>query len=180
MVFEASKATNDRLLTLLDWTLLVTKDAFVLDLGSGHDGISHEVVQRFGCKVIGANISPEQNSMNLKEAEKLGAGELVNVTQGVWKDCISILMCRATGNRLILGCHYQRYALLHAFSHFQSIRRLLVQYLAVCVSDEHLLTWNVIFVGLPVKLTRIIFCNLEMVDNRAPSWSYSILWEHTI
>lgn len=80
MVFEASKATNERLLTSLDWTFPVTKDAFVLDLGSGHGGISHEVAQRFGCKVMGANISPEQNSMNLAEAEKLGVGELVDVT----------------------------------------------------------------------------------------------------
>ena len=42
-VYEASKATNDRLLTCLDWTLPVTKDSMVLDLGSGHGGISHEV-----------------------------------------------------------------------------------------------------------------------------------------
>jgi sarcosine/dimethylglycine N-methyltransferase len=80
MVYEASKATNERLLTSLDWTFPVTKDAFVLDLGSGHGGISHEVAQRFGCKVMGANISPEQNAMNLQEAEKLGVGELVDVT----------------------------------------------------------------------------------------------------
>jgi hypothetical protein len=42
-VYEASKATNDRLLTCLDWTHPVTKDSVVLDLGSGHGGISHEV-----------------------------------------------------------------------------------------------------------------------------------------
>lgn len=42
-VYEASKATNDRLLTCMDWTLPVTKDSVVLDLGSGHGGISHEV-----------------------------------------------------------------------------------------------------------------------------------------
>ena len=42
-VYEASKATNDRLLTCLDWTHPVTKDSYVLDLGSGHGGISHEV-----------------------------------------------------------------------------------------------------------------------------------------
>jgi sarcosine/dimethylglycine N-methyltransferase len=79
-VYEASKATNDRLLTCLDWTLPVTKDSYVLDLGSGHGGISHEIAQRFGCKVMGANISPEQNKMNLEEAGKSGVGELVNVT----------------------------------------------------------------------------------------------------
>ena len=42
-VYEASKATNDRLLTCLDWTHPITKDSVVLDLGSGHGGISHEV-----------------------------------------------------------------------------------------------------------------------------------------
>lgn len=42
-VYESSKATNERLLTCLDWTFPVTKDSYVLDLGSGHGGISHEV-----------------------------------------------------------------------------------------------------------------------------------------
>jgi sarcosine/dimethylglycine N-methyltransferase len=79
MVLEASQATNDRLLTSLDWTFPVTKDAFVLDLGSGHGGISHAVAERFGCQVMGANISPEQNNMNLEEAKKLGVGDLVDV-----------------------------------------------------------------------------------------------------
>jgi sarcosine/dimethylglycine N-methyltransferase len=79
-VFEASKATNDRLLTSLDWTFPVTKDSYVLDLGSGHGGISHAMAQRFGCKVMGANISPEQNKMNKEEAEKCGVGDLIDVT----------------------------------------------------------------------------------------------------
>lgn len=78
-VYEASKATNDRLLTCLDWTFPVTKDCYILDLGSGHGGISHEIALRFGCKVLGVNISPEQNKMNLEEAKKLGVGELVDV-----------------------------------------------------------------------------------------------------
>jgi len=79
-VYESSKATNERLLTCLDWTFPVTKDSYVLDLGSGHGGISHEIAARFGCKVMGANISPEQNKMNLLEAKKEGVGELVDVT----------------------------------------------------------------------------------------------------
>eukprot|EP00934_Nitzschia_sp_Nitz4_P000307 Nitzschia sp. Nitz4//scaffold190_size42200//27959//28953//NITZ4_007393-RA/size42200-snap-gene-0.81-mRNA-1//1//CDS//3329540147//307//frame0 len=78
-VYEASKATNDRLLTCLDWTHPVTKDSVVLDLGSGHGGISHEIALRFGCKVVGVNISPEQNKMNEEEAAKLGVGELIEV-----------------------------------------------------------------------------------------------------
>jgi cyclopropane fatty-acyl-phospholipid synthase-like methyltransferase len=39
-----------------------------------------QIAARFGCKVMGANISPEQNKMNLEEAEKLGVGDLVDVT----------------------------------------------------------------------------------------------------
>lgn len=79
-VFESSKETNARLLTALDWTFPVTEDSYILDLGSGHGGISHEIAKRFGCKVMGANIAPAQNTMNLEEAAKLGVGELVDVT----------------------------------------------------------------------------------------------------
>eukprot|EP00529_Nitzschia_sp_RCC80_P030677 CAMPEP_0113456130 /NCGR_PEP_ID=MMETSP0014_2-20120614/8728_1 /TAXON_ID=2857 /ORGANISM="Nitzschia sp." /LENGTH=302 /DNA_ID=CAMNT_0000347573 /DNA_START=118 /DNA_END=1026 /DNA_ORIENTATION=- /assembly_acc=CAM_ASM_000159 len=79
-VYESSKETNSRLCTSLDWTFPVTKDAYVLDLGSGHGGISHEIAKRFGCKVMGANIAPAQNTMNLEEAKKMGVGELVDVT----------------------------------------------------------------------------------------------------
>lgn len=79
-VYEASKVTNDRLLTCLDWTSPVTESSYVLDLGSGHGGISHEIAKRFGCRVMGVNISPEQNKMNIEEAERLGIEELVDVT----------------------------------------------------------------------------------------------------
>ena len=79
-VYEASKATNDRLLTSMDWQLPVTKDSYVLDLGSGHGGISHAIAERFGCKVMGANIAPEQNAMNLAQAGAMGVGDLVDVT----------------------------------------------------------------------------------------------------
>lgn len=79
-VYEASKATNDRLLTCLDWVHPVTPDSYVLDLGSGHGGISHEIAMKFGCKVMGVNISPEQNKMSLEEATNLGVGDLVDVT----------------------------------------------------------------------------------------------------
>ena len=78
-MYESSKETNKRLLTTLDWFRPVTKDSLVLDLGSGHGGLSHEVAERFGCKVIGVNISPEQNKMNMEEAARLGVGELVDV-----------------------------------------------------------------------------------------------------
>lgn len=85
-VFESSKETNKRLLTTLDWSRPITKDSVVLDLGSGHGGISHECAVRFGCQVVGANIAPEQNAWNLKEAEKLGVGHLVSVTLNNFND----------------------------------------------------------------------------------------------
>lgn len=78
-VYEASKETNARLLTCLDWTFPCTPDSNVLDLGSGHGGLSHECAGRFGCKVTGVNISPEQNSMNLEEAKKLGVEDKIEV-----------------------------------------------------------------------------------------------------
>ena len=42
--------------------------------------IHSQVATRFGCKVMGANISPQQNKMNLEEAEKLGV-DLSDVTR---------------------------------------------------------------------------------------------------
>jgi sarcosine/dimethylglycine N-methyltransferase len=78
-VYESSKETNHRLITSLHWTRPITKDSVVLDLGSGHGGISQEIAVKYGCTVIGVNISPEQNKMNLAEAETLGVGELVSV-----------------------------------------------------------------------------------------------------
>lgn len=85
-VFESSKETNLRLLTVLDWSRPITKESVVLDLGSGHGGISHECAVKYGCKVVGANISPEQNNMNLEEAKRLGVGELVSVTLNNFND----------------------------------------------------------------------------------------------
>lgn len=78
-VYESSKATNDRLITTMDWTNPITKDSVVLDLGSGHGGLSHEIAKKFGCRVVGANISPNQNDMNLAEAKVLGVDELIEV-----------------------------------------------------------------------------------------------------
>jgi cyclopropane fatty-acyl-phospholipid synthase-like methyltransferase len=85
-VYESSKETNQRLLTTMNWFKPVTKDSVVLDLGSGHGGLSQECAVRFGCKVMGANISPEQNKMNLEEAAKLGVGELVDVKLANFND----------------------------------------------------------------------------------------------
>lgn len=78
-VYESSKETNERLMTVLDWFGPITTESVVLDLGSGHGGLSHAIAKKFGCKVVGANIAPEQNDMNLQEAEKLGVKELIEV-----------------------------------------------------------------------------------------------------
>merc|ERR1712003_607669 len=78
-VYESSKETNERLMTVLDWFGPITTESVVLDLGSGHGGLSHAIAKKFGCKVVGANIAPEQNEMNLQEAEKLGVMELIEV-----------------------------------------------------------------------------------------------------
>jgi cyclopropane fatty-acyl-phospholipid synthase-like methyltransferase len=101
-VYESSKETNKRLLTVLDWTRPVTPDSVVLDLGSGHGGLSHDCAQRFGCKVIGINISPEQNNVNLTEAAKLGLKDKIEVAlhnfndglpQGWTKKFTHVLSC---------------------------------------------------------------------------------------
>jgi sarcosine/dimethylglycine N-methyltransferase len=77
-VYESSKETNNRLMTSMHWMRPITKESCVLDLGSGHGGLSHEVALKYGCKVFGLNISPEQNKMNLDEAKKLGVGHLIS------------------------------------------------------------------------------------------------------
>jgi len=54
----------------------------VLDLGSGHGGGSHAIVQRFGCEVIGFNLGPGQNSVNLRRCEELGIQGKVSCVVG--------------------------------------------------------------------------------------------------
>ena len=81
-VFESSKATNDAVMETMDRTKAILPSSVVLDLGSGHGGLSHEIAKKFGCKVVSFNISPEQNAMNLEEAKNLGVGHLVEVVEG--------------------------------------------------------------------------------------------------
>ena len=85
-VYESSKNTNAALLRLLDQTRPVTRDSVVLDLGSGHGGLSHEIAQKFGCRVVSFNISEEQNAMNLAEAARLGVGANIEVRRGDFND----------------------------------------------------------------------------------------------
>lgn len=63
-VFESSKATNKVLLQQMDLAAPCNADSVVLDLGSGHGGLSHEIVKTFGCKVVSFNLSPEQNQIS--------------------------------------------------------------------------------------------------------------------
>ena len=81
-VYEASKATNKKLMEELDWKRPVGPESVVLDLGSGHGGLSHELALKFGCRVCSYNLSPEQNEMNRAEAERLGVGAQVSVLVG--------------------------------------------------------------------------------------------------
>jgi len=81
-VFESSKATNKALLQQMDLASPCGPDSFVLDLGSGHGGLSHDIVKTFNCKVLSFNLSPEQNQMNLDEAKKLGIADKIEVLAG--------------------------------------------------------------------------------------------------
>ena len=80
-VFTSSKETNTRLLTTLEWfrSFANPQECRILDLGSGHGGLSHEAAARFHCPVVGCNISPQQNTMNLQQAQELGLSDLVSV-----------------------------------------------------------------------------------------------------
>ena len=78
-VYESSKETNKRLITALGWTKPITSESVILDLGSGHGGLSHELAAQFKCQVVGCNISPAQNDMNLAEAKVLGIDEFIDV-----------------------------------------------------------------------------------------------------
>lgn len=78
-VYESSKETNERLMIALEWTKPITSESVILDLGSGHGGLSHALAAKYKCKVVGCNISPAQNDMNLAEAKVLGIDEFIEV-----------------------------------------------------------------------------------------------------
>merc|ERR1711884_703531 len=85
-VYAASKHTNARMLQMLDWANPITPDSHVLDLGSGHGGISHEILQKYGCYVTSFNIAPDQNADNKAEAERLGVSDKQTVVEGNFND----------------------------------------------------------------------------------------------
>lgn len=71
-ILDAALATNTKMLQTLDWARPVDANSHVLDLGSGTGGLSHALMQTFGCRVTSYNISPEQNKENVAEAVRLG------------------------------------------------------------------------------------------------------------
>jgi len=50
-VREASAASTEFMMTCMDWARPVSATSTVLDLGSGHGGSTHAMVERFGCRV---------------------------------------------------------------------------------------------------------------------------------
>mmetsp|Transcript_7706 Transcript_7706/g.21925 ORF Transcript_7706/g.21925 Transcript_7706/m.21925 type:complete len:292 (+) Transcript_7706:136-1011(+) len=81
-VKESSEATTNIMLDLLNWSDTITPEKHVLDLGSGHGGGTHALVQRFGCKVTGINIGPEQNKVNMDRCKELGVADKVSTVVG--------------------------------------------------------------------------------------------------
>jgi cyclopropane fatty-acyl-phospholipid synthase-like methyltransferase len=102
-VLEASTATNKKLLQTLDWARPIDENSRVLDLGAGTGGaarshsagrsfeccvagLSHEIMQKYGCHVTSFNISPEQNKENAAEAARLGVAQWHEVVLGNLND----------------------------------------------------------------------------------------------
>jgi len=81
-VQEASRATTDFMLCLMDWMRPLRGDSKVLDIGSGHGGAMHAMVQKYGCHVHGYNLSAEQNRFNMEECKRLGILEKVSTSVG--------------------------------------------------------------------------------------------------
>lgn len=85
-VLESSAATTDHMVSCMDWAKKVNKDSVVLDLGSGHGGGTHALVQKFGCSVECFNLGPQQNDMNMEECKRLGIADRVNCHVGNLND----------------------------------------------------------------------------------------------
>jgi len=82
-VREAAANTTELMLDLMQWIKPVVPNAAqVLDLGSGHGGATHTMVQRFGTQNLCFNIGSEQNDMNLKTCAKLGIEGNVSCHRG--------------------------------------------------------------------------------------------------
>mmetsp|Transcript_8390 Transcript_8390/g.21391 ORF Transcript_8390/g.21391 Transcript_8390/m.21391 type:complete len:294 (-) Transcript_8390:105-986(-) len=81
-VKESGEATTNIMLDFMNWAGTVDKDKHVLDLGSGHGGGTHAMCQRFGCKVTGINIGPEQNKVNMDRCKELGIADKVGTVVG--------------------------------------------------------------------------------------------------
>lgn len=85
-VKESANATTELMMTLMDWAKPCTKDSYVLDLGSGHGGGTHAMVQKFGCKAMDFNLGPEQNAFNMEQCKTLGIADSVETRVGDLND----------------------------------------------------------------------------------------------
>jgi len=81
-VLESSNYTTEWMATQMDWAKSITKDSHILDLGSGHGGGSHYLASKFGCKVTGYNLGPQQNELNMKRCKELKIDHLVDAKVG--------------------------------------------------------------------------------------------------
>jgi len=80
-VFEASENTVKLLMDCLEWHAQEPIGArhVGLDLGSGHGGATHRIVQRFGCAMQDMNLCANQNASNEEKCAALGIGDKVSV-----------------------------------------------------------------------------------------------------
>jgi len=78
----AAENTTELMLNTMDWLKPVKPESVVLDLGSGHGGSTHKMVQRFGNTSVCFNIGEEQNEMNLAFAKELKIDHRITCQQG--------------------------------------------------------------------------------------------------
>lgn len=81
-VLESSAHTTNWMMTQLDMANPITPDSVILDLGSGHGGGSQALASKYGCTVIGINLGPEQNKLNMARCKELGIADKVSAVVG--------------------------------------------------------------------------------------------------
>jgi cyclopropane fatty-acyl-phospholipid synthase-like methyltransferase len=81
-VKEAAENTITFLGDQISWVRKLGPGSVVLDLGSGNGGAAFSNATRFGCKVVGFNLGPQQNQMVEAEARERGIGHLISTVVG--------------------------------------------------------------------------------------------------
>lgn len=82
-IAEASRRTVDRMSALLQRPGQATR---VLDLGSGYGGATRELARRFGCSVIGLNLSEVENRRARRLTAEQGLADRVEIIDGSFED----------------------------------------------------------------------------------------------